>query len=606
VNTNKRLAFFNKKGYTIKTLIFISRPALNRKGWFVKMRNTIIRGKFLGLVVLALVSVFTGCKASGVDAALEPRDNQNQKPGKNPGGTDNTQQAAPYTVSFRDENGILADITVTTVYDENTLRTLYKVPVFRTADGKTTPERANSVFAGWNDQPTGTGKDYSSGQILPDGKTSLILWTKWAASDQFVSIYNGLRTALNEITNALNSSNPEFDDEFVIGSGIAEAGLTNEQIAQISQLTALIDEANQLLQGTKKEISVTVENGNGTTRTEKLVYYYYNYNRMAEVRTELRDIRQTSPIFDSGSFVTGEAVIVESTETHTVHSVTVISAGFYQIELWGASGGHVYSKNNQPALGGQGGYTKGVVYLPAKTVLKFRIGNEGKGTASCDYDATPPSWTKIDAGYDGAHAGGWNGGGNGGASESGYAGGSGGGGATDVRWVAGAEGLYTASVNNHLNNTYDELGLRRMVAAGGGGAAQSASVNSNNWPGLQGGNAGKPGKRKGGDDNVARAGGTSQLIALTFSGGGATTGSVAGIGGTGNRGSAAEATGGGGGGYYGGEAMISPTVEYTSSGAGGSNYISADFQNTTTDLNPSFGKGRAKIKYVGTTLPPNS
>lgn len=103
-------------------------------------------------------------------------------------------------------------------------------------------------------------------------------------------------------------------------------------------------------------------------------------------------------------------------------------AGWYKIELWGASGA---AKNGH--LGGRGAYTSGLIYLEENTHLYFYVGT--KGTAS---------------------SGGSN---NGGKSSSTVAGG---GGATDVRVQSGS---YTEA---------DSMKSRIMVAGGGGGASNTA------------------------------------------------------------------------------------------------------------------------------------
>lgn len=103
-------------------------------------------------------------------------------------------------------------------------------------------------------------------------------------------------------------------------------------------------------------------------------------------------------------------------------------AGWYKIELWGASGA---AKNGH--LGGRGAYTSGLIYLEENTHLYFYVGTSG--TAS---------------------SGGSN---NGGKSSSTVAGG---GGATDVRVQSGS---YTED---------NSMKSRIMVAGGGGGASNTA------------------------------------------------------------------------------------------------------------------------------------
>lgn len=103
-------------------------------------------------------------------------------------------------------------------------------------------------------------------------------------------------------------------------------------------------------------------------------------------------------------------------------------AGWYKVELWGASGADSSKK------GGAGSYTSGIIYLEENACLYFYIGRSGSGVT-----------------------GGANGGGNGDGT------GLGGGGASDVRLVSGAW------------NDATSLASRIMVAAGGSGGTTANS-----------------------------------------------------------------------------------------------------------------------------------
>ena len=112
--------------------------------------------------------------------------------------------------------------------------------------------------------------------------------------------------------------------------------------------------------------------------------------------------------------------------TKSVANFTTPVAGEYKIECWGAQGSNMLDK-----VGGKGGYCKGTVYLPNRTIYI----------------------------YVGAQSGGFGGGGVSTESERNYYFGNDGGGATDIRLVQG--------------NTYKDfnsLKSRIIVAAGGGGA----------------------------------------------------------------------------------------------------------------------------------------
>ncbi|GMO15158.1 MAG: hypothetical protein Pg6A_01160 [Termitinemataceae bacterium] len=506
--------------------------------------------------------------------------------------------AQDYTVAFRDGNNLLLRLPVVVSNDNSRV---LMVPDFKTGTGETIPKKQGYVFTGWNDALHGNGEFFMENSPLPDGKNSLVLYAQWSVSTREITIYYQLRSTLNEVKNALLNANSVYNDEIIIGSGAFSGGeMQAEKTAFMNNLNEKIDEAELLLMGIVRMIPVTnVEKPNGETGIELIAYYEYDYDAMDAIKKEIETLMQNE-LFDPGNFYPSSQIM----DQPKIYSVTVTSTGYYDIELYGASGGHIWSKNDKTALGGLGGYTRGTIKLNAGTVLKFRVGGEGKGTAK--YEGVEFNkiidYTNDRAGrYEGAHEGGFNGGGSGGASASDYAGGSGGGGATDVRIKQGTEGRYKNGVNNWSFDTYNDIDLRIMVAAGGGGAAQSANISVNNWPGLAGGNAGSSGFLR---NNLPgpRAGDNMELLPNTYSDGSVSSGSIKGIGGAGNKGVPSEGTGGGGGGYYGGESLstISSTA-YTASGAGGSNYISNEFTEKTQTAPQNapvrFGNGMALIRW---------
>jgi hypothetical protein len=115
----------------------------------------------------------------------------------------------------------------------------------------------------------------------------------------------------------------------------------------------------------------------------------------------------------------------------------VVTAGYYQIQVWGARSDPTYTSAGNYL----GGYASGIVHLAADTELYVYVGSKG------DYEQ-----------------GGWNGGGNSYAiscSDNGA-----GGGATDVRLVSGAWNSSTGL-------------LSRIIVAGGGGGGRSTNVSTN-------------------------------------------------------------------------------------------------------------------------------
>lgn len=224
-----------------------------------------------------------------------------------------------------------------------------------------------------------------------------------------------------------------------------------------------------------------------------------------------------------------------------VQTVPIEVSGYYYLQVWGAQGG---SYNEEIAPGGNGGYSKGYIYLNAGDTLYINTG--GKGGYGTSNSSTATS------------GGGVNGGGS-----AGYRGGAGGG-ATDIR------------INQ--NDLYS-----RVIVAGGGGGSfyQSSSIYA--LGGAGGGATGVAGEHynssyayysgKGGTQTAGGSGGTAEEKAYYGNAG------VFGIGGnTGTRyqGTSIYSNGAGGGGWYGGGAAghyNGETNNRYAGGGGGSGYV---------------------------------
>ena len=283
-----------------------------------------------------------------------------------------------------------------------------------------------------------------------------------------------------------------------------------------------------------------------------------------------------------------------------VQTVPIEVSGYYYLQVWGAQGG---SYNEEIAPGGNGGYSKGYIYLNAGDTLYINTG--GKGGYGTSNSSTATS------------GGGVNGGGS-----AGYRGGAGGG-ATDIR------------INQ--NDLYS-----RVIVAGGGGGSfyQSSSIYA--LGGAGGGVTGVAGEHynssyayysgKGGTQTAGGSGGTAEEKAYYGNAG------VFGIGG--NTGTRYQSTsiysnGAGGGGWYGGGGSGhyngSSNTRYTG-GGGGSGYVYTEstassypngcllndsyyltnasthagntaFESTTGGTETGHeGNGYAKVTYVGQQL----
>ena len=262
------------------------------------------------------------------------------------------------------------------------------------------------------------------------------------------------------------------------------------------------------------------------------------------------DIVNDSTEYDTESYLECENnIVLDKPEwtfdyTGSEQTFTAPMSGTYKLETWGAQGGYAQTSE---ALGGYGGYSKGVVTLNKNDILYIIVG--GKGTDGDDY-----STVKI---YDG----GYNGGGNA-KSDGGTVWGAGGG-ATSIQNLLIDDG----QLKNYSNNIENVL----IVSGGGGGAGwhykkyltTPQSPYNPHSGGSGGGYLGSNGITE--KDSLATGGsqskyGTNGSTALTISNGGFGYG--------GNYEKTQSASGGGSGLYGGGGAYYNG-----SSGAGGSGYI---------------------------------
>jgi len=246
--------------------------------------------------------------------------------------------------------------------------------------------------------------------------------------------------------------------------------------------------------------------------------------------------------------------------------ITVPKTGTYKLEVWGAQGGY----RNNVSNGGHGGYSSGLISLPAKTRLYVYVGGSGK-------------------------SGGTKGGFNGGGRKSSF---PGGGGATDIR--INSDSLYA-----------------RVIVAGGGGSEGAPSKPGGYAGGLTG-QSRNENYGSGGTGGTQTAGGTYRA---TFGSGGSGTYASGGYPGA-----------GGGGWYGGGGANPDGSGDDDRGGGGGSGYVyteetaanypdgcllNSNYYLTNTEIfagNESFkdpkgyqetghtGNGYAKITYIGDEL----
>lgn len=297
--------------------------------------------------------------------------------------------------------------------------------------------------------------------------------------------------------------------------------------------------------------TVAEANANGTKWNYTNDFQLWDRLNDTQTYVYFHDTVTTVPI-ENVSYIRPVIEVYKSTTNATNYSYTgsaqvfkAPSDGNYLFEAWGAQGGSTSAN----ALGGKGGYTRGVLSLKQGDQIYVYVGGQGNNTTSGRYSLM---------------AGGYNGGGNtGGQNCCGRLFGSGGG-ATDFRITGGAW------------NDATSLASRIMVAGGGGGAFEGYnSIYYYNAGGNAGGLIGGSGSQgvAAADQWCFGLGGTQTAggavttacaqTANSYLLSGQITGSL-GIGGQNN-----DAATGGGGGYYGGSRS-----GHIASAGGGSSYIS--------------------------------
>lgn len=228
----------------------------------------------------------------------------------------------------------------------------------------------------------------------------------------------------------------------------------------------------------------------------------------------------------------------------TAQTIT-LPKGKYQLECWGAQGGS-YPAYSRIAVGGKGGYSKGILSLTQNTTLYLYVGGVGSQSTS---NSSPAG-------------GGWNGGGN---ALAGWSYSTGGGGATHIAKIAG--------LLNELSSSQSDI---LIVAGGGGGAATSTS--STIEGGYGGGSSGGTGTSLNNSSYLPGTGGTVSRGGYSYYGNSPATSTQSSGAGFGQGANAvnSQVTAGGGGGWYGGGSA------YMAGAGGGSGYINETYLTETS------------------------
>ena len=285
---------------------------------------------------------------------------------------------------------------------------------------------------------------------------------------------------------------------------------------------SLKDIAISLKNDTENKYIVSVDsNSNENSEDEqfenvnKIYVIYKNYKFIIDNNFEISSIKKIDN--ETGEIPKyGEKIEFDYTGNYQEYKIK--ESGYYRIQCWGANGGNSTTNGKTGALGGNGGYTSGVIFLEKGEKIYIYVGGHGEDAVA-----------KKDSpnGYNGGGLGTWD-------HEDDEAAGAGGG-ATDIRLVA-----------NDWDN-FESLKSRIMVAAGGGGATNlTAGGAGGGLEGLTNRTKSQPG---------------TQISGYQF-----------GIGQDGYGTGDSNGVAGSGGGYYGG--TTSDYSDNAEAGAGGSSYVS--------------------------------
>ena len=273
---------------------------------------------------------------------------------------------------------------------------------------------------------------------------------------------------------------------------------------------SLKDIAISLKNDTENKYIVSVD-----SNSNEIYVIYKNYKFIIDNNFEISCINKIDN--ETGEIPKyGEKIEFDYTGNYQEYKIK--ESGYYRIQCWGANGGNSTRNGGKGALGGNGGYTSGVIYLEKGEKIYIYVGGHGEDAVA-----------KKDSpnGYNGGGLGTWD-------HEDDEAAGAGGG-ATDIRLVA-----------NDWDN-FESLKSRIMVAAGGGGATNlTAGGAGGGLEGLTNRTKSQPGTQK--------------------------SGYQFGIGQDGYGTGDSNGVAGSGGGYYGG--TTSNYSDNAEAGAGGSSYVS--------------------------------
>jgi hypothetical protein len=516
-----------------------------------------------------------------------------------------------------------------------------------------------------------TFKIISSAQLARSTAAVASIKANITENEQIQTSASNLQNTVNELLHSAENG-ALYSDDYVIGEGGADTEAFQAALNRAAEIlagtthtltTALdgefyVSADNKYLDN--DGITELVDNGDGTwTGASGHVYnsselplpvmvtMEYTLKNTDEMDAQTATLAEMAQNIDFAAFLPNQLTFAYNEpvagQTSNYYSLTVNKSGLYEIDLYGASGGHVYTRAAKTALGGLGGHVKGTVHLEAGSMLKIFVGAEGQGSGVRDGDTIVHRVGNVlyPASFPDGGSGNKSKDGNGNFGGSAESCSSSGGGSTSIRLVStiydaaksrngmgDAAAVYTATTSNDS---------RLAVAGGGGGASQggwtSITSTSGFWPGLRGGNAGPATLDESTDtlrvivqngvrtyanhafetpiDNgttlyykVPRESNSSVFVYYgTSEGGRAEGGKTAnGLGENGRwpNDNKYEASGGGGGGYKGGgSANNAPSsLAWIASGGGGSNWAGSSVNVAVNSTNSLFGNGSLTIKFI--------
>ncbi len=358
--------------------------------------------------------------------------------------------------------------------------------------------KAGYEFVGWQPDATASGDVLTEDLCTGDEKTLYAVFRKAVT----VSYYNGSSTKQTSVKyiyyNNGNTSNPEFTISQASLSGWTARGWSTGQAANAgvsySVLNSTTLTSDVTLYGVYQKTITASFAGNGSTSGTVAAMTgtaYYNsagntlnpsfkmpkngfakngyawIGWMQGSTGIVREAEESVTLSADTTFAAQwQSAVHNFSCTKNVQAWTVPVTGYYQLEVWGASGGRscagadTSETSTEAALGGNGGYSVGYKYFDAGTTIYICVGGEG---STCPIKYVYEDWTHQIV--DNSISGGYNGGGGAGSYEND--------GINNNAWPhlggAGGGATHIATTNRGELKNYESNKSELIIVAGGGG-----------------------------------------------------------------------------------------------------------------------------------------